>query len=796
MSKFRHIQVNNDSMGRAKKKIMTVSKLMGAYNSNTARTNRNRNFPKNNDIDDLIYEDNKSKTSRKINSNSAQKRTVIMNGHNKITSEFDEPKPKIKLLKVKDTPRELLKTETRQNKSAEKRKKVTFNEEEKTSKKGKTMKEKDNELKESDFDSFFEDLKKKSDKKDGEKSKKRNKEKEEKEEKIKEKKTIDKEEKKKEEKKKDKEKEKDKNGENGEKKEKKHHHHKDKEKDKDKDKDKEKNKDKEKDKEKDKDKDKEKNKDKEKEKDKDETKKKKHHHHKDDDKKESENQKSNKEEEKTSKKSKKDKEKTEKKKEKEENKENKEKEKSKTEKKKDKEKEKEKSDKEKDKSDKEKSDKESKTQKKSVKKSKTKEESSNSENNSFTPSSSSSDLSSPSKKSHKKKDEKFEIDPAVLAHFQVPAGYTVDGRRRSMAVERKQDEYVPNIPALTGSNTIMNGRRRSMDNPYMRQQLDGMGRVGGCRGSIVMNNFMSGPFLMREFNMVTKKNESLKKILKITSCTKPGCSAPGVPKNNQDNFFIKENYLNNSNYFFVGVCDGHGEHGQIVSDMAVNKIPVYVNSLDYTEITNGFKKVHKEIAESKKMNSTMSGTTAITVIITGNQLLCCNVGDSRAVLFKESVGYYTGTDLSHDHKPTDNSEKNRIIKNGGRIQKCYDEEQKKFLGPERVWMKDKELPGLAMTRSLGDTIAHSVGVSEEPEIKSFEFDGKEKFMILASDGIWEYMNNDDCSRIVKPYYEAEIGNPQEIANALVKEAFRKWKRNETCIDDITCIVVFFDPIDD
>ena len=192
----------------------------------------------------------------------------------------------------------------------------------------------------------------------------------------------------------------------------------------------------------------------------------------------------------------------------------------------------------------------------------------------------------------------------------------------------------------------------------------------------------------------------------------------------------------------------------------------------------------------------MSGTTAVTVIITGNQLLCCNIGDSRAVLFKESVGYYAGTELSHDHKPTDNIEKNRILKNGGRIQKCYDEEQKKFLGPERVWMKDKELPGLAMTRSLGDTIAHSVGVSEEPEIKSFEFDGKEKFMILASDGIWEYMNNDDCSRIVKNYYEAEIGNPQEIANNLVKEAFRKWKRSETCIDDITCVVVFFDPIDD
>ncbi len=42
------------------------------------------------------------------------------------------------------------------------------------------------------------------------------------------------------------------------------------------------------------------------------------------------------------------------------------------------------------------------------------------------------------------------------------------------------------------------------------------------------------------------------------------------------------------------------------------------------------------------------------------------------------------------------------------------------LGPFRVWLKDKNLPGLAMARSFGDLVAASVGVSPEPEVLSFD----------------------------------------------------------------------------
>lgn len=70
--------------------------------------------------------------------------------------------------------------------------------------------------------------------------------------------------------------------------------------------------------------------------------------------------------------------------------------------------------------------------------------------------------------------------------------------------------------------------------------------------------------------------------------------------------------------------------------------------------------------------------------------------------------------LSRDHKPSCKDEADRILANGGRIDPLMNS-LGLFVGPLRVWT-NQNVPGLAMTRSLGDEIAHSVGVSDKPEI--------------------------------------------------------------------------------
>ena len=113
------------------------------------------------------------------------------------------------------------------------------------------------------------------------------------------------------------------------------------------------------------------------------------------------------------------------------------------------------------------------------------------------------------------------------------------------------------------------------------------------------------------------------------------------------------------------------------------------------------------------------------------------------------------------------------------------------MGPERIWLKDNEIPGLAMTRSFGDSIAHSVGVISEPEIKKYEITGNERFIIIASDGIWEYITSEECVNIVKNFYENNLDAVGAI-NAIIKEAFNRWKKYDEIIDDITAIIIFFD----
>ena len=336
-------------------------------------------------------------------------------------------------------------------------------------------------------------------------------------------------------------------------------------------------------------------------------------------------------------------------------------------------------------------------------------------------------------------------------------------------------------------------RRRSLDNKSVREKLEQymnkmmLKQNGGS--TLFLTNYEIGSIYEKEINIFVNEKKFQKKV-KICSCTKAGTSGPGIVKQNQDSFFIKENFMENDSYFFIGVCDGHGDDGEQISNLVSNKLQNYIFSLNNEDIISNFKKINSEIYLNPDINSDMSGTTVVSLIITQKKLISINLGDSRLTLFKYDNGIYYSKNLSREHKPSEIEESKRIISSGGIIKKCFDEKTKKFFGPERVWLKNKDEPGLAMTRSLGDKTAHNIGVSDEPEIKKFFYDGTEKFIIIASDGLWEYISGEQCINIVKKYYEEEK-DPKEAAMDLTKEAFKKWKRKGVVIDDITVIVIFF-----
>lgn len=95
-----------------------------------------------------------------------------------------------------------------------------------------------------------------------------------------------------------------------------------------------------------------------------------------------------------------------------------------------------------------------------------------------------------------------------------------------------------------------------------------------------------------------------------------------------------------------------------------------------------------------------------------------------------------------------------------------------------------------MSRSIGDMIAHTVGVSSDPEVTRFDLSSRDKFIVIASDGVFEYLSNQEIGYIVQPYFQKH--SPEKAGKALVLAAAQRWRENDTVIDDITCIVICLD----
>ena len=292
-----------------------------------------------------------------------------------------------------------------------------------------------------------------------------------------------------------------------------------------------------------------------------------------------------------------------------------------------------------------------------------------------------------------------------------------------------------------------------------------------------------------------------KKIKCIHDISKTGLSGD-EKKVNQDRDFIFHNFVSGFDNIFMGVCDGHGFFGHEISEFIKENLPMDLNriikskKLDLNKddlskvLIETFKMENESLKRFKQIDSDLSGSTCVSVIYTPQKLIIANLGDSRCVLGTQVKNEWKYINLSRDHKPDIKEEADRIKKKGGRIRPMIDDDGN-FVGPMRVYMKDKDMPGLAMTRSFGDNFASIAGTICEPEIKEHILVPEDKFIILASDGLFEFINSEEVGNIVKSYYEKNdiVG----CCEYLYKESYRKWLcEEEDTVDDITIILVFFE----
>ena len=373
--------------------------------------------------------------------------------------------------------------------------------------------------------------------------------------------------------------------------------------------------------------------------------------------------------------------------------------------------------------------------------------------------------------------------------------------RRSNSKKRKIRNNSSTGIGVTGElNNIINARNNLRAQQInIHKQNNNISKVSLNQSQISAQNRM-GNNVKRTF--ITKK------IRKIHHFTHVGFNGEKDKEFNQDIAFLEKNFAGNNSFLYMAVCDGHGVEGHEVSGFIKRTLPKDLSNAlmnkeiltsdknnkkkIYNIIGSTFIKVNEKLISNEAINSIFSGTTCVSLVYTPIKLICANIGDSRAVVgrYDKNNKKWISINLSRDHKPTEEDEARRILKKGGRIKPFLDEETGTEVGPPRVWVRDDEVPGLAMTRSFGDRVAAIAGTICVPEIKEYAFHEGDKFVILASDGVWEFISSEECINIIGKFYENN--NIVECCNFLYEESRKRWLREEDVVDDITMLLIFFD----
>lgn len=217
----------------------------------------------------------------------------------------------------------------------------------------------------------------------------------------------------------------------------------------------------------------------------------------------------------------------------------------------------------------------------------------------------------------------------------------------------------------------------------------------------------------------------------------------------EDRWFVSDDFR------FFGVFDGHG--GVKVAETAQHHLyEEYVKALEEIDdaassmlpadrvveaLARSFANVSRVVLGNPKLD--LEGSTAVVVVMLPDEIVTANLGDSRAILCRGT----TAVEITTDHKPNSPAEKRRIEELGGVVR------WHGYLGPDRL-----PVPGmgafringnLAVSRALGDRLEVPF-VSSEPEIKRFNRNLEEdRFIILASDGLWDVISSQEAVDFVR-----------------------------------------------
>ena len=317
-----------------------------------------------------------------------------------------------------------------------------------------------------------------------------------------------------------------------------------------------------------------------------------------------------------------------------------------------------------------------------------------------------------------------------------------------------------------------------------------------------------------------------------------GCYPDKKAHVNQDRFLCEPRFGGDDRQLLLGVFDGHGSNGEHCASIAAATFPRELERLrdDPALASHGdrdaavphrawsadealhsysraFVETNARVMKDLGDGAKSSGTTAVVAHVVGDMLHMANVGDSRAILGVEDLEGSRGrgsnrwdvVEVTHDQTCFRADERTRMRRDAAEpvmfatlgmilgetaMSEQFGEESIESADdPPRVFRDGASYPGCAFTRSLGDAVGKNLGVCEMPELLTYQLDASVRCLVLASDGVFEFMTNEEVMGVAR----LRAGDPARAAREIAETAYAHWAAEDSRSDDVTCVVAYFTP---
>lgn len=234
-------------------------------------------------------------------------------------------------------------------------------------------------------------------------------------------------------------------------------------------------------------------------------------------------------------------------------------------------------------------------------------------------------------------------------------------------------------------------------------------------------------------------------------------------------------------FTLAGLCHSHGRSkvGYQLAQFIADEMPRAVFRSQWLTrendpvgaLSGAFHKIHRKAIE--KLDLRLTGASCTVIFMDPENIWVAHAGDCKVVLGvpDQSVNsesyHFTPLALSEDHKLAAKSEFDRVMSWGGDVRHLVGDTT------NRLFLKDRDVPGIILTRSIGDRVAHSVGLSHMPAFSCVARDELPDgaFLCLGSGGLWATMSERNVVNWVSRYSHSA----DEAAEGLAAEAKRRWE---------------------